>query len=166
MAARYQEGDAWLRQRSVLEDVDRYVASQVIYPVQRLSQCERERLCTGQADYQGAHQARPRRDGDAVDLGEIDGSRLAGPIESRHQSLQVSPAGDLRYDTAVACVQVHAAGNLIGKELVATDESHAGLVTRRLNAQHQRCAHDIFSSGEVQVSRSYSFMINACRPGP
>src|SRR5215203_2811510 len=114
MAARYQEGDAWLRQRSVLENVDRYVASQVIYPVQRLLQCVRERLCTGQADYQGAHQARPRRDRDAVDLGELDASRSTGPIESRHQSLQVGPAGNLRYDTAVAHVQAHAAGDLIG----------------------------------------------------
>ena len=50
-----------LGQRAVLEQVDRDVPGEVVDPVERLVQRVRQRLGTGQADDQGAHQARARR---------------------------------------------------------------------------------------------------------
>jgi hypothetical protein len=155
------------------DQVDGDVTGQVVDAVERLVQREGQRLGRRQPDHQRAHQPRPGGDGDAVDLGQVDAGRLLGPTKGRQQRLQVRPAGHLRHHAAEADVLGHAGGHLVGQQLGAAHHPDPGLVTGGLDAQDQRPAHGALSfvgvlrgSGGVQLGRSHSRRISACRPGP
>ena len=60
MAAADQQRQARVGQRAVLELVDGDVRGEVVDAVQRLAEPDRERLGRGDADQQGAGQARAR----------------------------------------------------------------------------------------------------------
>ncbi len=136
-----EQGEARLRQRSVLELVDGDVGRQVVDAEDRLAQPERERLGRGHADEEGAGQAGPAGHRDRVDVVRPDPGGLAGPLDGRHHRLEVGSAGHLGYDASETRVLVHTAGDGVGEQRAAADDADPGLVARRLDAEHEWFAH-------------------------
>ena len=133
----HQQREARLGQRAVLELVDGDVGGQVVDAVQRLPETERERLRRRDAHEQSAGESGAAGDRDRVDLVKGHPGGLAGPLEGGHHRLEVGPAGHLGHHPAEPGVLVDAAGDGVREQGVAADDAHAGLVARRLDAQHQ-----------------------------
>ena len=110
---------------------------EVVDAVERHAERERERLGRGHADEQRAGQARAGRDGDGVEVAQRDAGRRAGPLDGRHHRLEVGAAGDLGHDPAEPRVLVDAARDGVGEQGLAAHDADAGLVARRLDAEHQ-----------------------------
>ena len=143
MAARHEQGQARVRQGTVLELVDSDVGRQVVHAVQRLAQRDRQRLRGGDADEERAGQARPSGHGQGVDVTETDPCRLAGSLDRGHHRLEVGAGGDLGHHAAVPCVLLHRGRDGIGEECVAPHDTDTGLVARGLDAQDERLVgHD------------------------
>ena len=179
MPTGYQQGGAVGGQWPVLEQVDGDVADEVVHPVQRLVEGDRECLGRGQPDDQRAHQARAGSDGDRVHLGQVDVGGLTGPAKGWDQRLQVRPAGDLGYHSTEADVLLHRGRDFVGQQSIAPDDAHPGLVTAGLDTEDQRAvahvhtgAHALVSAQSVASSQPPVVSVigrsitTASRPGP
>ena len=136
-----QQGQARVRQRTVLELVDRHVRGEVVDAVQRLAQPDRERLGRRDTDEQRAGQARAAGDRDGVDVVQPQAGGLAGLLDGRDHRLEVGTARHLRYDAAEPRVLVDAARHRVRQQRVAADQTDAGLVARGLDAEDERFGH-------------------------
>ena len=164
-----EQRDRRARQRSVVEHVDGHVADEVVHPVQRLVQRDRQCLRGGDTHDERGDQAGAGRHGDPVDLAQVDLGVLAGARQRREHRLEVGAGSDLGDDAAEAGMQVDRGGDLVGEQLGAADDPHAGLVAARLDAEHERCGHEATSSGdsgEYERDSIGSSMTSAWRPGP
>ena len=117
-ARRRPAAPARLRQRAVLDQVDGDVPGQVVDPVQRLVQRERQRLGRASPTTRA-----PISPGPAVtampSISDRSMSAVAGPAQRRQQRLQVGPAGHLGDHTAEADVLGDAGRDLVGQQLGA-----------------------------------------------
>ena len=163
MAARDQERPARLGQRTVLDEVDRDVADQVVDAVERLAGRGGQRLGRGESDHQRTHQAGPGGDSDGVQFGQVDVGLGERAPQRRHHRLQMGPRSHLGDDPAPARVLIDRGRDHVGQQLPPAHDADAGLVAGGLDAQHQRAGHALHShSGEATSSA----MTRACRPGP
>ena len=128
---------ARLRQRTVLELVDRDVGGQVVDAVDRLAEPERERLGAGDSHQQRTGEAGTAGDGDRVDVAQRDAGRLGRPLDRRDHRLEVRTAGHLGHHAAEPGVLLDAAGDRVGQQRVAPDDADPGLVARGLDAEDQ-----------------------------
>ncbi len=138
VSAADEQGDEWLGQRPVLKCVHRDMSGEMVDPVERL--VESQRQCFGRCD---AHHERTGQPGtgrhrDGVNIGETDPGLVAGALDGGHHGLQVCPAGHLRHHPAEACVLVNAASDRVGQQRAAADDAHPRLIATALHAQHQR----------------------------
>ena len=78
---------------------------------QRQALRPRERLRRGDADEQRADQPGPRRDGDRVDVGELDPGVAERLLDHRRDELEVAARRDLGHDAAEARVQLGLRGD-------------------------------------------------------
>ena len=141
MAARDEQGAARHRQVPVLEQVDGDVPGQVVDAVQRLVEPAGQRLGSRQTDDQRPGQTGTRRHGDAVELGQVHPGGGRGLLQHRDDRLQVGTRRHLGDDPAEAHVLLHRGCDLVGEQVIATDDADSGLVTGRLDAQDERFRH-------------------------
>ena len=159
-----EQTDTRRRKRAVLEEVDGHVSGQMVDGVQRLVERERQRLGGRQTDHQGAHEARTGGDGDSVHFGQVDVGRRAGTVQCRQHRLQVRAARHLGHDPPEPDVLLDTAGHLVGQQHGPSNDSHTGLVARRLDAENQGAG--LLPHDDGQLARSQNLRINAWRPGP
>src|SRR5512132_4628371 len=137
MPARYQQGETWLRERSMLQLIDGYVCGKMVDAEQRLVQRERVSLGRRHPDEQRPGKTRPGGDSYCVQVGERNPGLSERPIHRRDHGFQVRPTRDLRYHAAEPGVLVHTRRHGIGQQSPAADNPHPGLVTRGLDAEHE-----------------------------
>ena len=140
------------RERAVLQGVDGDVRREVVDAVERHVPRRGVGLGRGEADEQRAGQAGARGHGDGVDVAGGDPGRRHRPVHGGHHRRQVRAGGDLGHDAAEAGVLVDRRRDLVGQQLrgvaVAADDADAGLVARRLDAEHD---HRSRSSGSLRM---------------
>ncbi len=141
MPAGNQERQRGLRELAVFEDINGDVPDEVVDAVQGLVEVRRERFGCRDTDDEGPHQAGPSRDGDGVDVGQIDVGLLRRAPNRGDEGRQVCAAGDLWDDSTEADVEIDGAGDLVGQELTAPDDADACLVAGGFDAEDQRLAH-------------------------
>lgn len=152
VAAAHQQRHRRLRQRPVVEDVDRDVGHQVVHAVDRHPEPQGQRLGRAHPDQERPGQARARGHGHRVHLGQPDAGLRAGPLDRRDHRLQVRPARDLRHHPAESDVLLDAAGHRRADQLLAPDEPDARLVAAALDPQHQGSAHVVSSLLMIRAS--------------
>ena len=136
--ARDEQRQRRLGQRTVLDDVDGDVAGEVVHAVER--HAEREGAApspTATPTMQRAGQPRARRDRHGVEVAQANARRRAGPLDRRDHRLEVGPARHLGHDPAEPRVLVDAARDGVDEQGLAADDADAGLVARRLDAEHE-----------------------------
>jgi ArsR family transcriptional regulator len=72
-----------------------------------------------------------------VDVVRRDAGRLAGTLDARHHGLEMGAAGDLGDHPAEARVLVHAAGDRVREQRVATHDADPRLVAGGLDPEDQ-----------------------------
>ncbi len=163
VAARHEQRHRRLGQRPVLQLVDAHVGGEVVDPVDRLVQRERERLGGRDADEQRAREPRARRHGERVDVRQRDSGVGARTADRGHHRLEVRTARHLGHHAAEPRVLLHAAGDRVGEQGRAPDDADPRLVARGLDAEHQRLvAHHAGTS----ASRNRRRITRASAPGP
>ncbi len=100
--ARDEQADDRIRELAMLKLVDHDVADEVIDAVYGHAQADAQRLGGRHADEQGTDEARSRRHGDRVDVGQPDAGGDDGAVQRGDDRLQVRAARDLRHDSAEA----------------------------------------------------------------
>ena len=160
--AAHEQRHGRLGQTAVLQLVDRHVSGEVVDAVDRYAERERERLRGGHAHEQCAGETRACGDGDRVDVGEPHAGGLARALQSRDHRVEVGAARDLGHHAAEARVLVDAACERVADEGRATHQAHAGLVARRLDAEHQGLVGHDATPSWARRRRSTT----AWRPGP
>ena len=113
------------------------MADEVIDGVDGLLERERERLGRADPHHEGAGEAGSARDHDGVDVGEIDGGLGERGRDRRPERLEVRASRHLWHDAAVAGVLLHRGGDDVGEQRRAAHDADAGLVARRLDAEHE-----------------------------
>ena len=139
VAAGDEHRQARVRQRSVLELVDRHVRGEVVHAVQRLVEAEGQRLRGSDTHQQRAGQPRAGGHGDRVDVLQRHPGGRAGALDRRHHRLEVGARRDLGYDATEPRVLIDRGGDGIGEQGVPAHDADPGLVAGRLDAEHQRC---------------------------
>jgi hypothetical protein len=138
MAAGDQQRKARLGQRAVLQLVHRDVGGEVVDAVQGLVQGQRVRLGSGDPDQQCPGQSRARGDRDGVHVREGDVRFGERPLDRRHHRLEMGAARHLGDHAAEPGMLVDAGGDRVGEQRPTAHDADAGLVARRLDAEHER----------------------------
>ena len=125
----------------MFELVHRDVRGQVVDPVQRLAERERIGLGGGHTDQQRAREPWPRGHRERVDLRKPHAREPQGAVHGRHHRLQMRAARHLGDHPAEPRMLVDARGDRVGEQGVAAHDPDAGLVARRLDAEHERPGH-------------------------
>ena len=112
------------------------VAFEVVHAEEGQAGGEGKALCGVDADEQRAGEAGAVRDGDAVELGQLDSGVLQGPADHGDYGEEVLPGGGLGDDAAEVGVEIGLGGDYVGHYAATVlDDGYGGLVAGGLDAQ-------------------------------
>nr|WP_242705299.1 MULTISPECIES: hypothetical protein [Streptomyces] len=129
---------AGIRQRPVLEGVGGHVPGEMVHAIKRDTQRVGRPLRRGDTDLQSTGKPGPGGDGDGVNVPHLQPRIVQRGPHHGGGSVDMRPSGDLRHDTPVPGVLVHARGHGVAQQFPVPDETRAGLVAGRLDTQHHR----------------------------
>ena len=149
-----EHGERRLRQRPVLQAIDRHVCRQVVHAVERLVQRECQGLRRRDTNEQRTDEARPARHGDGVDIAQGDAGFAAAAFDGRHHGFQMGTRGDLGDDPTETRVLINARRDGVGEQRVPAHDADTGFVARGFDAQHKGFRHDAPSPPHPHRARS------------
>ena len=142
------------RQRTMFEDVDRDMCGEMIHAVQRLAQSKCVRLRRRDTDEQRARQTWARRHRDRVDVTRVrhrprcSARCIAGTIASRCARLATSGTTPPKRACSSTLLAI-----ALASSVCAAHDADAGLVARRLDAEHQRLVSHRHSPAPTTTGR-------------
>lgn len=113
VSARNNKANEAFWQRAVSQFIDSEVTNNVIHTVEGFPDGTRQSLSCANADGEGAYQARPRCDGDGINLVKGNASFIKGSLQRGEEGFKVSAGGNFGDDAAVAGVFIHRGGSSI-----------------------------------------------------